>query len=86
MFIKGDVVVAKDEFLEEGETLKDSIGLVLDYNPKTDYLLLGVLHPEEHVIPPSFSMRGCFYRNVTNQELQEWGIVKEKHLSKKSSI
>ncbi len=71
---KGDVVVAKNEFLEGNETALDTIGVVLDYNPKNDYLVLGLLHPEEHIIPPSFSRRGFCYRLITKEERQMWHV------------
>lgn len=75
MFKKGDIVIAKDKFLEEGESLKDTLGIIIDYNPENDYLLLGVLHPEKFDIPPTFSMRGEFYRKVTDTEMIEFGIA-----------
>lgn len=75
MFNKGDVVVAKDGYLDKGETLQDTAGIVLDHNPKNDYLVLGTLHPEKYAIAPTFSMRGCFYRLITEQERLAWGIA-----------
>ena len=45
MFNKGDIVVAKDGFLDKNETLQDTAGIVIDYNPENDYLVLGTLHP-----------------------------------------
>lgn len=75
MFKEGDVVVAKDGFLDKEETPEDTLGLVLDYNPENDYLLLGVLHPEKYAIPPTFSMRGECYRKITTQEKQIWNII-----------
>ncbi len=74
-FYEGDVVVAKDEFLNEGETLKDTVGLVLSHNPENDYMVLGVLDPEKYAIPPTFSVRGEYYRKITGKEIEEWGIV-----------
>lgn len=74
MFKKGDVVVAKDGYLDKGETLQDTIGLVIDYNPDNDYLLLGVINPEKYAISPTFSMRGCYYRHITDEEKQKWNI------------
>lgn len=70
-FKKGDLVVAKDEYIAEYETLLDTAGIVIDYNPDNDYLILGVLHPEKYAIPPTFSMRGCYYRLATLSELNE---------------
>ena len=70
MFVKGDIVVAKEEFLDKGETVKDTLGVVLDYNKSNDYLLLGVLHPKQYGIAPTFSMRGCFYRKVNDGEFE----------------
>ena len=77
MFNQGDVVVALDEFVEKekGETLEDTLGLVLDYNPENDYLLLGSLHPEKYAIPPTFSMRGEYYRHITSEEKIAWNII-----------
>lgn len=75
IFTKGDVVVAKDEFIDKHETLEDTLGLVLDYNPDNDYLLLGSLHPEKYAIPPTFSMRGECYRHITAEEKVAWNII-----------
>ena len=75
MFKKGDVVVAKDGFLDPGETLKDTLGIVVSYNPDNDYLVLGSIHPEKHAIPHTYSMRGSFYRKVTDKELSEFGLT-----------
>lgn len=75
MFNKGDVVVAKNEYLGKNETLQDTIGVVISYNSDNDYLVLGVLHPENYAIAPTFSMRGEFYRPVTKQECTSWNIV-----------
>lgn len=75
MFKKNDVLVAKDGYLNKGETLQDTLGIVIDYNPDNDYLVLGTLHPEKYAIPPTFSMRGEFYRHVTNEERAAWNIA-----------
>ena len=75
MFNKGDIVVARDGYLDKGETLKDTVGVVIDYNPDNDYLALGVLRSEKYAIAPTFSMRGCFYRHITGDEQREWGIL-----------
>ena len=75
MFEKGDVVVAKDQFLDDGETLQDTVGIVLDYNPANDLLILGTLHPEKYAIPPRFSMCGEFYRLITDAEKEMWEIA-----------
>ena len=75
MFKKGDVVVAKDGFLDPGETLKDTLGIVVSYNPDNDYLVLGSIHPEKHAIPHTYSMRGSFYRKVTDKELSDFGLT-----------
>lgn len=80
MFNKGDVVVARDRYLDKGETLQDTAGIVLSYNPENDYLVLGTLHPEEYAIAPTFSMRGCFYRLITEQERLAWGVVQVSHI------
>ena len=74
MFTKGNIVVAKDEFLDKHETVKDTVGIVIDYNPENDYLVLGTLHPEKYAIPPTFSMRGEYYRQATDEEMEEWDI------------
>ena len=76
MFFKNDVVIAKDEYISEHETPADTLGLVLDYNPENDYLLLGCLHPEKYAIPPTFSMRGEYYRKITDIEKVEFEISK----------
>ena len=67
-FKAGDIVVSKDEFIDKHETLQDTVGLVIDYNPANDYLVLGDLHPENYAIPPTYSMRGCYYRLVSEEE------------------
>ena len=75
MFNKGDIVVAKDGFLDNGETVQDTLGIVIDYNPENDYLLLGTIHPEKYAIPHTFSMRGEYYRHITTAERKEWKIA-----------
>ena len=75
MLHKDDIVVAKDEFLDKGEKLQNTLGIVLDYNPDNDYLVLGILHPEKYAIPPTFSMRGECYRPVTEEEKLKWNII-----------
>ena len=74
MFNKGDIVVAKDGFLDKNETLQDTAGIVIDYNPENDYLFLGTLHPEKYAIPPTFSMRGEYYREATPEEIEEYEV------------
>lgn len=64
MFKKGDVVQAKAEYLEPHETQADTMGIVVNYNPGTDFLQVGVLNPQDHAIPPVFNMRGCYYELV----------------------
>ena len=71
-FEKGSVVVAKDEYVERHETLRETAGIVIDHNPDNDFLLLGVLNPERYAIAPTFSMRGEYYRLATPEELAEW--------------
>ena len=75
MLNKGDIVVAKDGFLDKNETLQDTVGIVIDYNPENDYLVLGTLHPEKYAIPPTFSMRGEYYRHITEDEIKKWKIA-----------
>ena len=97
MFNKGDIVVAKNDYLDKGETLESTVGVVIEYNPDNDYLILGVIHPEKYAIAPTFSRRGCFYRLVTEQERREWctlqillkkqdGRIKMNNKSKYKSI
>ncbi len=75
MFKEGDIVVAaRDEYLDKNETLRDTCGIVLSYNPDNDYLLLGTLHPERYAIPPTFGMRGEYYRLITDEEKNVWRI------------
>ena len=74
-FTKGDVLVAKDEYLASYETLEDTLGIVVDYSPDNDYLQLGTLHPEKYAFPPIFNGRGKFYRKVTDDEKKKWGIT-----------
>ena len=64
MFKKGDLVQAKTEWLEPNETQFDTMGIVVDYNPDNDYLLLGVLNPQDYAWPPVFNRRGCYYELV----------------------
>lgn len=73
-FKKGDVVVAKPEFIAAHETPEDTLGIVIDYNPDNDYLLLGEIHPEKHAIPHTYSMRGEFYRLVKPEEYNDFGL------------
>ncbi len=75
MFKEGDVVVAKDNYIEKHETKEDTLGLVLDYNPDNDLLSLGSLHPEKYALPPTFSMRGECYRHITAEEKIAWNII-----------
>ena len=74
LFNKGDIVVAKDGFLNKNETLQDTAGIVIDHNPENDYLVLGTLHPEKYAVAPTFSMRGEYYRHATEEEMEEWEI------------
>ena len=74
MFKKGDVVVAKDGFLDAGESLMSTVAVVVEYVPENDYLLLGVLHPEGYALPRTFSMRGEAYRHITNGEMTDWKL------------
>ena len=75
MLNKGDIVVARDGFLDKNEKLQDTVGVVIDYNSENDYLILGTLHPEKYAIPPTFSMRGEYYRHITEDEIKEWEIT-----------
>ena len=76
-FKKGDVVCAKDEFIAPHEILKDTAGIVVSYNPENDYLVLGEIHPEKHAIPHTYSMRGEFYRPITDREMKEFGLEED---------
>lgn len=75
MFKKNDVVVAKNEYLEENETVESTIGIVVDYNEENDYLQVGTIHPQDYAIPPIFNACGEFYRLATDTELKKWGIA-----------
>lgn len=75
MFQKNDILVAKDKFVDKHETLQDTLGIVIDYNPDNDRLILGVVHPKKYAIPPTFSMRGEYYRHVTEDEKNAWNIA-----------
>ena len=75
MFDKNDIVVAKDGYLDKHETLRDTVGIVLSYNPDNDYLELGALNAEKYALPPIFCMRGCFYRHITDAEKSTWNIA-----------
>lgn len=74
-FKKGDVVVAKDGFLNPGETLKDTLGVVVSYNPDNDYLVIGEVFKGNHALNHTFSARGEFYRLATNKELKDFGAL-----------
>lgn len=64
MFKIGDIVQAKAEFLNAGETQESTMGIVVDYNPDNDHLMLGVLNPQDWAIPPVSDCRGRFYEKV----------------------
>lgn len=64
MFNIGDIVQAKKEFIDAHETLDDTVGIVVEYNPDNDYLGVGVLNPEDYALPPIFSGRGSCYEVV----------------------
>ena len=49
--------------------------IVVDYNPENDFLVLGNLHPEKYALPHTYSMRGEFYRLVTDKEKRDWDLV-----------
>lgn len=73
-FEKGRVVVALDDYLDKGESVKDTAELVIDHNPENNYLVTGVLHPEKYAIAPTFSRFGGYYRYATDDELKKWGF------------
>lgn len=64
MFKKGDVVQAKKEWLDKGETQESTMGIVVDYNPENDYLKVGVLNPQDYSFPPILNARGEYYEIV----------------------
>lgn len=68
MFKKGDVVQAKKEWLEPHETQEMTMGIVVDYNEDNDCLQVGVLNPQDYVLPPIFNGRGCYYELVQRSE------------------
>ena len=72
MFKINDLVVAKDEYLEGTETTQSTLSVVLEYNPESDRLVLGVLHPEKYGVPPQFVHGGQFYRHITEDERAAW--------------
>ena len=61
--------------ISSNKDLWKNCGVVIEYNPDNDYLILGVIHPEKYAIAPTFSRRGCFYRLVTERERREWCTV-----------
>lgn len=69
MFKRFDVLVAKSEYIEPHETLEDTAGIVLSYNPDSDYLVLGTLHPERYAIGYAMNACGKFYRHATPEEI-----------------
>lgn len=71
IFKKGDVVQAKKEWLAEYETQKSTMGIVVDYNEENDYLQVGVLNPQDYVLPPIFNGRGCYYELVKIGEAEK---------------
>jgi hypothetical protein len=84
-FKKGDVVVAKDDFLNPGETLKDTLGVVVSYNPDNDYLVIGEIFKGNHFFNHTFSARGEFYRLVTPKELKEFDLKEENKMSESTN-
>jgi hypothetical protein len=64
MFKKGDVIQARKEWLAPYETQKDTIGIVVDYNPTNDYLKVGVLNPQDYAFPPILNARGECYELI----------------------
>lgn len=71
MFKKGDVVQAKKEWIEPNETQRDTMGIVVDYNPDNDYLKIGVLNPQDYAFPPVLNARGCYYEIVPQETEQK---------------
>jgi hypothetical protein len=63
-FNKGDIVQAKKEFLAPYETQADTMGIVVDYNPTNDLLLVGTLNPQKYALPPILNACGCYYEIV----------------------
>ena len=61
IFKKGDIVQAKAEWVAAHETQADTMGIVIDYTPENDLLLIGSLTPQDHALIWTFSGRGCFY-------------------------
>ena len=64
MFKVGDLVQAKMEYLEPGETQESTMGVVLEYYESNKYLVLGVLNPNDYAIPPRFERWGGYYEKV----------------------
>lgn len=75
LFVVGDVVVAKQQYLDKNEKEEDTLGIVVDYKPENDYLSIGVLHPENYAFPPISSAKGAYYRLVTPSEKKKWNII-----------
>ena len=67
MFSEGDLVQAKKEFLAPYEKLEDTLGLVVDYNPDSDYLKV-LSTKQNQPLPSVFNTRGCYYEIVTKAE------------------
>ena len=67
-FEKGDIVQAKKEWLAPYETQVSTRGIVVDYNPHNDLLLVGVLNPQEYAFPPIFNGRGEYYEIINEKE------------------
>ena len=64
-FKKGDIVQAKKEWLAPYETQASTMGIVVDYNPDNDLLLVGVLDPQNYAFPPVLNARGEYYEITT---------------------
>ena len=64
IFKSGDVAQAKEEWVAAHETQADTMGIVVDYNPENDLLLVGSLTPQKHALIRVFSARGCYYELV----------------------
>ena len=64
MFKTGDVIQAKKEWLAPHETQESTMGIVVDYDPRNDYLKVGVLNPQDYAFPPILNARGEYYEIV----------------------
>jgi len=78
MFKPGDIVIAKDEYLESNESADSTIGFVDVYMQHNDYLVVKSLQHiatrllnRSYALTPVSNTRGKFYRKATAEDIQK---------------